>query len=243
MVVRIYGIAMLAMALLVGACTNSNGAEQTLVVENELMNTHIANVRETATVEADQMFITMEYAETQVGFVENQNQSIQATLVERGFSQEEIARVNPVARELMPTTAPTPSPAATSATSAVLTPTPTQQSNAPSLSSIVMAGEVGDNDCALDVRAQFSSSDERIYAVATASNIEPDTQIMSRWMREVDEVAVFDFTPDFHIESACIWFFIDQTDVTFTPGNWSVMLEMDGVPAAAPVTFTMVESE
>ncbi len=240
---RIYGVAVMAMALLVGACTNSDGAEQTLVVENELMNTYIANVRETATVEADHMFATMEYAETQVGFVENQSQSLQATLVERGFSQEEIARVNPVARALMPTVAPTPSPAATSADSAVLTPTPTQQSNTPSLTSIVMAGSVGDNDCAVDIRTQFSNNDERIYVVATASNIEPGTQIMSRWMREVEEVAAFDFTPDFQIERACIWFFIDQTDAEFTPGNWSVTLEINGVPVTAPMMFTLAESE
>ncbi|HEX2907185.1 MAG TPA: hypothetical protein VHO69_10020 [Phototrophicaceae bacterium] len=52
---------------------------------------------------------------------------------------------------------------------------------------------------------------------------------------------VYDFTPDFVIEQNCIWFYIDSSDTDFTPGNWTVQLEMNGQVVGEPVAFTIAE--
>ena len=226
------------LALLLGACANDSSREQTLVAENQVLSTHIASVRGTATIEADQRMATLETSQTEVRLAENQNQSLQATLVDQGFAPEAIEAVNPAAATLSPT-APSPSPGAVSTHPP--TPTPRTESSEPSLSNVVMASGVRDDDCAQDRRTQFTPDDEEIYVVATANNVSAGTTLASRWLREGQEVAAFDFTPDFDINNACVWFFIDQTDATFTPGNWSVTLEINGA-SAATAQFSIQEA-
>ena len=50
-----------------------------------------------------------------------------------------------------------------------------------------------------------------------------------------------EFVPGFVIEDACIWFFADQTDFPFTPGNYSVYLALNGVTATPMISFSIVE--
>jgi hypothetical protein len=104
---------------------------------------------------------------------------------------------------------------------------------------MVTAEGVDDAGCAVNPTSTFSSDAVEIYVVASAASLQPGgTLVTSRWRQEGAEVATFDFTPDF--SEGCLWFFIDQTDVIFTPGNWSVELEINGGLVGAPVPFTIV---
>jgi hypothetical protein len=184
---------------------------------------------------------------------QEQRGQLQATLIARGADPAAVgANITPVAPvtplpdaaadaasttggAVVPTSAPGDVPI--TPPGADLTPT----SGAPALANIVTAANVGSDDCAAGVTSTFSASSDRIYVVATAFNIPPGTSIVSRWFQNGQQVISHDFTPDFDINDACIWFFIDQTDVAFTPGSWSVDLEINGVVTGPSTTFTIAE--
>jgi hypothetical protein len=246
---RLFHAVMLLIAgTLANACSGSSTQEQTLVAENDAMRTEIANIRTTATVEADRMMITLEYVETQVQRTQGQQQDLISTMVARGTPTAAI--VPPVPQAGGTFAVPTSIPSAPGTTQEVIgaatgipvTLIASGPTQAPSLSNIVLSEAVGDNDCALNTQTQFSTTTAQIYVVATASSVPAGTLITSRWQRGADEVANFDFTPDFDIEQACIWFFIDQTDIAFTAGQWSVALAINSAPVGAAVPFTIVEA-
>jgi len=239
------------MALSVAACRPQNEIELTLVAQNVDLQTQIAAVYETATVDADQLQITLEYMNTQVAQSQEQNNDLRATLVARGTESGAITNPDPQSftpsadnPDPQPTASAaegTPMPGQTSGGQSAATPTAAEESAQPSLTNIVMSTDVGPDDCAQGVTTTFSTSTEQIYVVATANNITPGTTLVSRWFREGESVVTYDFTPDFAIDGNCIWFFIDQADTEFIPGTWSVQLEVDGAEAGAPATFTIIE--
>lgn len=236
------------LAALAAACTPQNEIELTLVAQNVSLNTQIAAVRQTATVDADRLQVTVEYMNTLVAQAQEQRSQLQATLIARGADPAAVgANITPAApltplpaadagsANAVPTSAPgdvpvTPPGANVTATSA-----------APTLANIVTAANVGADDCAAGVVSTFSASSSRIYIVATAYNIQPGTTILSRWFQNGQQVVSHDFTPDFEINDACIWFFIDQTDVPFTPGAWTVDLEINGAVVGPSTQFTITE--
>ncbi len=232
-------------ALLIGlaACSGPSPAERTLEAENALLATQVADLRATATVAADRRRITVEYGQTAVGQVRRQNEILAATVAALGGDVESVRPGAPL---------PTPAPAALDPASAApgspLTPaalaqpplTPTAPPP-PSLYNLVTTEAVGANDCAVGAVSRFPATAPRIYVVATAANIAPGTRLASRWFREGVEVIVHEFTPDFAIQQACVWFFIDPAETPFTPGNWRVQLEIDGAPAGEPAVFTIAE--
>lgn len=124
--------------------------------------------------------------------------------------------------------------------SAPVTPVLTATSAGPSLlSNVVTAEGVDDSDCIENPTSTFSIGSGRIYVVALATGLQPGrTVVTARWRREGTEVATDHFNPD--IREGCLWFFINETGVEFTPGNWSVELEINGEPVGAPVSFTIV---
>jgi hypothetical protein len=179
---------------------------------------------------------------------------LQLTLVARGTPIEylQTEQANVLARYATPTLAPqgtadgsvvsappTAQPTAIIVTPLVLTSVPTVDSTLPRLENIVMATNVGADDCALDATTTFSVNTPQIYVVARAVNIPPNTRLSSRWLYNGQEVITYDFTKDFLIESACIWFFIDPIDVVFQAGEWGVELAIGGTPVAPPTTFVM----
>lgn len=245
---------MLFLVLLVGvvaACTPQNEIELTLVAQNVALNTQIAAVRETATVDADRLQVTMEYMNTLVAQAQEQRSQLQATLIARGTDASAIGvDITPGAP------LPTPLPAADGVPdpAALVTPAPgdvavtpfgadaaAAPSAASGLANIVTSTGVGNDDCAVGATSTFSTSSDRVYVVARAFNIQPGTTILSRWYREGQQVVTHDFVPDFAIEDACIWFFIDQTDATFTPGSWAVDLEINGAVVGPSTPFTISE--
>lgn len=230
-------------ALIVGACVPQNETQLTLVAQNVSLTTQIAAVRETATYESDQLQITLEYVNTLVGQAQGQGNELRATLVARGT---EPANINLSGASVPPQITPPPdmAPEDNNTDPALPPDAPTQlpSGDTPSLINIVMSTGVGNNDCATGVTSQFTTSTNAIYVVATAQNITPGTRIDSRWQVGAESV-VYNFTPDFNINSECIWFYIDQSSVTFTPGDWQVQLDINGVAAGPAVPFSIVGTE
>ncbi len=228
----------LLVALLATACSGgSSNTELTLVAQNVALATQIADVRGTATVDADRLRVTAVYIETAVAQSRTQNQRLSATIQALGGDAALVAPLsstpvppsggNPAAPEAtFDPGAPVSSQAVVAATN---TPAP------PALYNAVTARGVGANDCALAPVTSFTPADTNIYIVATASNIVPGTMMASRWYLEGSEVIAHDFTPDFSIDQNCVWFYIDSTETAFTPGNWTVQLEINGQPAGEPV--------
>lgn len=237
---------LLLLVTLLAACAGVGGDVQlTLVAQNVELSTQIADIRNTATYEADRLNVTIEYIETAIPAATLQNQVLSLTLAASGINPLNVTPGAPV-----PTTIPNPTTGSQSqvvgtpeggATLDPLLITPGGQVTAPELYNIVLSEGVGSNDCAIASQTAFSTATSEIYVVATAANIPPGTLLASRWFNEGAEVVAHDFTPDFTIEQNCIWFYIDQADVAFTPGNWSVQLEINGAPVASPVAFTISE--
>lgn len=246
-------IALGLLAALAAACVPQNEIELTLVAQNVSLNTQIAAVRETATVDADRLQVTVEYMNTLVAQAQEQRSQLQATLIARGADPAEVgANITPA----VPQPTPLPAAGAADAAGAAVVPPPApgdvpvtpfgaesapDGTAAPTLANIVTAANVGSDDCAVGVTSTFSASSDRIYVVATAYNIQPGTLIVSRWYREGQQIVTHDFTPNFEINDACIWFFIDQTDAAFTPGSWGVDLEINGAVVGPSTRFTIAE--
>jgi hypothetical protein len=238
--------------LVLGACTD-NSTENLVITQYSVASTQISDVRASATVEQARMQTTLDYASTRASLASTQGAFLQLTLIARGTPIEQLQteQANVLARYATPTPAPqgttlavvntpsAPQPTAIIVTPLVLTSLPTIDSTLPRLENIVMATSVGADDCALDTTSTFSVNTPQIYVVARAVNIPPNTRLSSRWLYNAQEVITYDFTKDFLIESACIWFFIDPIDVVFQAGNWAVELAIDGTPVAPTTIFVM----
>jgi hypothetical protein len=238
----------------------------TLSVQNQVLNTEIAAIRATATVEADRMMVTLEHAQTAVNHVDGQTQDLQATLAARGLPPVDLDSISPVPDSVFNTPPPIldPGPAVDNgvapiritpgATSPVVIPNqndaalvitplvpPQQQDESGPLQNIVTASSVGNDDCALNPTTSFTTSTPQIYVVARARGVGQSDNITSRWYSGGTEIVSYDWTPSFQIEDACIWFYIDQSEVTFTAGSWSVQMEVNGQSIGSPVAFTIAE--
>ncbi len=120
--------------------------------------------------------------------------------------------------------------------------TPGAPTSGGSLTNIVTAEKVGSDDCATRTTTTFSTATGDIYVVATASGLTPKDKVTSRWSANGAEVISYDWSPNFDIKKACIWFYIDQSEVKFTPGDWQVQLEINGAPVGQPAAFAIVAS-
>lgn len=240
---------------------------QTESLQNELAQTQIAAVRATATVNADRVLITLESAQTAVGNVNLQSTRIASTLIAGGMAFVDASAITPVA-PVQDVNAPTSTPgsqianplltpgapvlnsggAAQGDTSLVqTTPTvPADQSannvpadpNAANLTSITLADAVGANDCPVSAANVFTESTTEIYVTAVGNNISAGTTIDSTWRLNGNQMQYYSWTPDFAVNGACIWFRLPASEVTFTPGNWTVDLTVGGA-AAGSASFTI----
>ncbi|MCB9453871.1 MAG: hypothetical protein H6672_20765 [Anaerolineaceae bacterium] len=227
-------IGLLLVLVGVSACSGQSSAEMTLVSQRDTLATQMAFVHETATIGTDRLAMTVEYVETETDRVSVQGTRLAQTYVARGGVVGTIPFSTPLPSTSATSQAET-SPEATTVSTPEPSAIPTEAP--PALYNIVTSAGVGSNDCATGQVTSFTSSMEQIYVVATASNVVPGTELGARWFMEDQEVAHHTFVPDFPINQECIWFYIDQTDAPFTPGNWHVQLEVNGVPAATPVSF------
>ncbi len=224
-------VLLLASALLT-ACQRQNNVELTLVARGLNLETQIADLRQTATVGTERLEVTLDYMATRVEFARRQRQELEATLSARG---------TPFPGSIGgPTDTPFPLPDNVFPTSPapVATALPLQLSGQARFTDIVMAASVRDNDCASQPQFDFRTNAERIYVVAIAWNIPANTLIAARFAISGRE-SLLEWRPGVPIDGNCIWFYIEQSDLPFVAGNWSVRLEINGAPASDSVTFSI----
>lgn len=243
----------MAAGIAISACTGQNEVELTLIAENMMLSTEVAGMQATATWAADRLDATAVAMQTDTFRAQQQQSGMQSTLVARGTPVEFVSANLPVPQTQFPTRTPLPnnsgvtqpltSPDAVQppVVSAQVTPgAPTQAVVNSPLSNVVMSTSVDENGCAAAPTVQFSPQTSEIYVVATAAGITAGQEFVSRWSYSGQEVITHTWTPDYSTSSAeCIWFFIDQTEVTFGTGSWTVVLEIDGQLAAGPIPFAI----
>lgn len=257
--------AFVALAALLSACQffGPSTAEMTLSVQNQVLSTEIAALRATATVDADRMLVTLEHAQTAISHVNGQTGDLQATLIASGGQPADLASISP--QPPMTFSPPPPildigpeapgvapiriTPGATAAISnpgdggAALVITPLATQSASPLSNIVMAEAVGSDDCAIQPLTTFTTQTPQIYVVATAQGIGTQDTVTSRWSRDGQAIVDYSWTPNFQIDGACIWFYIDQSEVEFAPGTWQVQMELNGQNVGSPAVFTIAPQQ
>jgi|GEM_PF-1989751 len=221
--------------LLITACSD-NSAQETLVADNALLGTQIVELRVTATFLVDEIRRTEEYVMTEIPRAQQRTSELRGTLQAAGLDPTSVLQVQPNT-DFAVATAPAsgqsniPSgPPPTNSTPGSLEQlsfaTPT--GGAPSLFNLVSAEGVGSNDCALSTVTTFSPESSQIYVVATAVNIKAGSTIAAQWYMDGTLVTEQSFAPDMDINDNCIWFYAEQVDFAFTPGNYRIDLTVDG---------------
>ncbi|HRF95656.1 MAG TPA: hypothetical protein PLZ51_10695 [Aggregatilineales bacterium] len=251
--VRLFTLFIILMTL--SACGASSTDQQTMVAYNTAIVTQRAVFYLTATVEAERGFVTLDAIQDRIDRAIIQRQFMLSTLEARGV---DISRLPQLTTPTPAPFSPTPSdssaitatpmngdvalPTAVVVTLIAITPTSnipqaTPNANSP-LRDVVMSQGVGNDDCAVGVTNTFSVNTAEIYVVARAVGIQAGTNLGASWAKADGTALVrFDFTPDFDIENACIWFFAAPEDFPFEAGGYSVVLDINNVPVGTPIPF------
>lgn len=246
------------------ACGADANTQQTMVAYHTLVSTQRVAFYTTATVEAERALVTLDAIQDRIDRALSQRQFMLATLEARGIDTRLLPPlITPTPAPPSPTPADTsladstpdiadtPLPTAVIITPLAITPTsavmvaPLQQPiatpipNSP-LRDVVMSTGVGRDDCAVGVTNTFSVNSAEIYIVARAVGVQSGTRLGSIWQKaDGTTVAQFDFTPNFNIRDACIWFFATPDDFPFEAGNYTVILTVNNQVASNPVLFTI----
>lgn len=107
---------------------------------------------------------------------------------------------------------------------------------------IQTASAVRDSDgCADAAQSQFTADTPQIYVTARVLSIRSGTRMDAEWRYEGEVVWQDSWTVPADAENFCLWFYVDSSEVSFSPGNWSVRLYADGVSIAQAATFTIIQ--
>lgn len=245
--------AALLLMLLLAACTGDPAAGQTAEAVNATLGTHVALRRMTATFEADRRVVTQSALENAATLALSRQRAIMSTLEELGVSAN-ISQITPAALPTNPAfaiatstpemldtggitrAAPTDDPALslTPPTAPPPLETSTPDPSQPRVENLVTATGVGADDCPAGITASFTGASPQIYVVMSAYNLAAGMTVSARWSRD-DGTALttFEFTPDFNINGACIWFYAEPADFAFDAGAYRVEIDINGLPAAA----------
>jgi hypothetical protein len=102
------------------------------------------------------------------------------------------------------------------------------------------ASSVRDSDgCATDTQSQFTSDTQRIYVTARALNMRAGTLLGVEWLYQGAIVHKEDFVVPIDDDDYCLWFNIDPSTVTFSPGGWIVRLYANETPVEPEVDFNV----
>ena len=115
--------------------------------------------------------------------------------------------------------------------------------NGARLTNPTLATGYGSDDCAVGASTSFPDTTPEIYIVTNAVDFPANTTVSTTWLREGEVMESYSYTYDFAIEGNCIWSFIDQSDFAFTPGNWSVEMDVSNGTGVGPVNFTITGTE
>jgi hypothetical protein len=89
-----------------------------------------------------------------------------------------------------------------------------------------------DDGCAEDSVSTFEATEDQIYMVTVARNVQPGTTFSTRWAAQGQaSFETVSWTPNEFFEEICIWFFIQPSDLDFQLGNWTVELVVNGLAA------------
>ncbi len=247
-------LALLLPAVMLAGCNffAPPAADQTLAADHAFMGTQIGNLRETEVASADRLLVTQEALQTAVRDVEAQGTRIAATVIALGTPFIDASQITPAgpadgsAGAFAPTAVVVLPGGASQGSFAVGTPTtaPTPvpvvvNPNAPSLTNIVIADAVGENDCATATMSSFSAAAPGVYVVAVANNLTSANVITYRWQRESIEVWVDTWSPGGNVNGQCVWYYLTPSQTTLEPGAWSVEVLVDNIPMGTPIPFTI----
>ncbi|MEO8612184.1 MAG: hypothetical protein ABI690_30095 [Chloroflexota bacterium] len=102
------------------------------------------------------------------------------------------------------------------------------------------ASSVRDSDgCATDTQSQFTSDTQRIYITARALNIKAGTLLGVEWLYQGAIVHKENFVAPIDDDDYCLWFNIDPSTITFSPGGWIVRLYANDSPVEPEVDFNI----
>jgi hypothetical protein len=258
------GWMLLLLALMLTACAGNNDEVNTLIAQNITLSTDIASARGTATAVGEQIRITNEFFATQAQGANDRQLFIVRTLSALGVDTSGVAFITP---QLLPPTpigggdaaaqsnaagggitVVAPTPLEFGATQmptleTALTPAvqPTIDPSQPNLGNVSMSASVGSDDCATGSSTVFDVTTPEIYAVGTANNFPAGYSLTFTWTRNGEVLLSDTFTWDAPVNGACIWYFVTPAEFEFLPGSYSVSFDNNGVPAALPVTFELID--
>ena len=248
--------------LLATACATTGAEQQTLVAHEAQIGTALDTLYFTATAEAERVLVTVEHVDQRIAAIGTQTRFTLLTLEARGIVVNDLPAPLSPTPQAGATTAPTlpglaGQPIATinpnaSPTSVevtpfrvpTLTPLPTVAvvvDTPQILTEISLASQVGNDDCAVNPSSTFSPDTQEIYIIARAIEMPEGTTLTTRWYRGETELVTFDYTYDL-VEDACIWFYADQSNFEFVPGDYSIIVEINGVSFGQPISFTITDS-
>lgn len=239
-----WSLLLISLVILITACGNTSTEQQTLNAYDEDFANRMSDLRTTATVQIERLLVTVERAQTDAVRATQEMGFMVSTLQARGTETIDLPgvvtlqptpdsqqvdnfgnRATPIGQGNLQVTPFSP------------TPDPTALAQVTSVSDIVLSSAVGNDDCATAITNEFTPTTPEIYIVGTA-NFEEETTVSTQWLRGDSQVAQFSFTYG-TVDGNCIWFFVDQSDFEFTPGNYMVIMEVNGIPLA-PVPFLIV---
>ena len=247
------GCLMVGLMVACGSIVGPTAMESTLQAQNFDLSTQLALVRSTATVEMARMLVTVDVLSTESRELNAQRDRLVATLQGRGTDVGFIQSTLPdgqslpqgISAELLLgglTPLPQAQQLGVTPLAGNLTPTPVATPTPPLLTRLLeptLATGVNNNDCASNSLTTFTADTPEIYIVTRALDLTAGSVVTARWTYEGAIRGQYDITFDFDVSDACIWAYIDQTDFEFTPGNWTVALDVDGYNLVTPIAFTI----
>jgi hypothetical protein len=239
---KYWRIALCGLMICLGAC-NAFGsvdtratmqAEQTAYVEESTQISGMLNARGTEVV------ATARAAQTYVANAEGINRQLAVTL----------RAVNPPTQQVVDTSGqvtpgmianPGDLVAATAIPVATTSGTTSAVSDVNQLTEVQTAAGVRDADgCANSTQIQFSTGATSIYLTGRILNATAGTIVSAEWLYEGQVVLQSQgFTINQNEPDFCVWFYIEPTDVAFSPGNWSARFLINGGAVEPSASFTI----
>ncbi len=240
------------------ACRTSD-LPLTATAEYEAAATQLDRLRATATVARARLQITLDFAGTRVAQIEQSGAFLRSNLSALGTDSDFIdanlrqlgdqpqvaavelregaTAVSGASVAMDPNDALSGAHTATRPASVEVTP-----DSHPRLDNLVLSSGVNNEDCPVDINPPFTPDSTEIYVVARAYDIPADATLSSSWRHRDQEVVSHSFRTEHFIDDNCIWFFIDQTDTTFTAGRWSVQISLEGSALSPLLPFEIIEN-
>ena len=240
------------------ACRTSD-LPLTATAEHEAAATQLDRLRATATVARARLQITLDFAGTRVAQIEQSGAFLRSNLSALGTdsdfidanlrqlgdqpqvvaveSRGEAAAVGGASPAIDPNDALSAAHTATRPAGVAAPP-----DLHPRLDNLVLSSGVNSEDCPVDINPLFTPDSTEIYVVARAYDIPAGATLSSSWRHRDQEVVSHSFRTEHLIDDNCIWFFIDQTDTTFTAGRWSVQISLEGSALSPLLPFEIIEN-